>query len=320
MPGAFINASSVVWQEPPTDIEKNILIFNFGSRQLLLDDLFFDDAVLTGVQFYLNFNMYAMRIFGRKIINLALNQLDDVEVSKVVSEKFKFEEKSLDEKIPGLEPLKQNWCDDFANQLGQARSAQQAPLGCSTLNLSYKTISLQNFTLTYGRIMNASLLGLTATENGAVRVNNILNRDMFSNTVIKFGVSNQEADIGQTFVPFFDGVDVTFDFVSPLSGLGLLHYTNDDKYAGYIRPYLRSFNYNHYLIFYEKFLKYSQESVTLRESDERRKISWTNDEVNFSSSSDEITAIPAGSGEAASYRINYVLVFILLFMTCMKCP
>lgn len=53
-------------------------------------------------------------------------------------------------------------------------------------------------------------------------------------------MSNERTDGGQEFVPFFDATDVKN--VSPLSGFGLLHYTNDDEYAGYVRPYLITYN------------------------------------------------------------------------------
>ncbi|CAO1337283.1 unnamed protein product [Diamesa serratosioi] len=60
---------------------------------------------------------------------------------------------------------------------------------------------------------------------------------------IKFGVSDEKTDAGQSFVPYFDGADIQFDKPAPLSGLGFMHYTNDVSYAGYIRPYIMSFKY-----------------------------------------------------------------------------
>ncbi|CAO1373741.1 unnamed protein product [Diamesa hyperborea] len=60
---------------------------------------------------------------------------------------------------------------------------------------------------------------------------------------IQFEVSNDDEDAGQSFVPYLDGSDIEFDVKAPLSGIGFMYYTNDDYYAGYIRPYLKSFNY-----------------------------------------------------------------------------
>ena len=60
---------------------------------------------------------------------------------------------------------------------------------------------------------------------------------------IQFEVSNDSEDAGQSFVPYLDGSDIEFDVKAPLSGIGFMYYTNDDYYAGYIRPYLKSFKY-----------------------------------------------------------------------------
>lgn len=38
--------------------------------------------------------------------------------------------------------------------------------------------------------------------------------------IITFGQSNEKADAGQSFVPYFDGRSITFDVKSPISGLG----------------------------------------------------------------------------------------------------
>lgn len=45
--------------------------------------------------------------------------------------------------------------------------------------------------------------------------------------------------------PFFDGSDIHFEPKVPLSGIGLMHYTNDDNYAGLIVPYLKTMKYKH---------------------------------------------------------------------------
>ena len=62
---------------------------------------------------------------------------------------------------------------------------------------------------------------------------------------IEFGVSDEQTDAGQSFVPYFDGTAIEFDKKGPLSGVGFMHYSNDDSYAGYIRPYIMSFKYKH---------------------------------------------------------------------------
>lgn len=64
-----------------------------------------------------------------------------------------------------------------------------------------------------------------------------------TNQIIKFGVSDEKTDAGQSFVPYFDGTAIEFDNKTPLSGVGFMHFTNDDSYAGYIRPYIMSFRY-----------------------------------------------------------------------------
>lgn len=56
-------------------------------------------------------------------------------------------------------------------------------------------------------------------------------------------MTSEESDAGQSFGPFFDGSDIEFDSVAPISGIGLIHYTNDKDYAGYIRPTISSLNY-----------------------------------------------------------------------------
>lgn len=45
--------------------------------------------------------------------------------------------------------------------------------------------------------------------------------------------------------PFFDGSDIHFEPKVPLSGIGLMHYTNDDNHAGLIVPYLKTMKYQH---------------------------------------------------------------------------
>lgn len=49
------------------------------------------------------------------------------------------------------------------------------------------------------------------------------------NVFVKFGASSEAFDFGQTFVPYFDGVEEYFDVPIPLLGIGFLHSSNDTK-------------------------------------------------------------------------------------------
>lgn len=60
--------------------------------------------------------------------------------------------------------------------------------------------------------------------------------------IIKFGRSNEKADAGQSFVPYFDGSEVTTENKVPLSGIELIHFSDDHNYAGYIKPNLITFD------------------------------------------------------------------------------
>lgn len=201
MAGAFVNKSSVHWLDPPDNLKANALNFTYDLRKLLLDDLYFDDAVLTGYQFYyhLTRKFYALKLFGKSLLKPDFGSLDENELVKTSNETEKLLDKNLETKVPGLVEWKE----------------------------SYK-VTLGN-----------------------------------SSIIVKFGASNQKMDAGQTFIPFFDGSDAMFEVESPLAGIGLLHYTNDPQYAGYIRPYLRSYNYGNVLSYYETYLKNTQKTIRL---------------------------------------------------------
>lgn len=64
---------------------------------------------------------------------------------------------------------------------------------------------------------------------------------------VLFGLSNEKVDAGQSFVPYFDGTDITLDVRSPLTGIGFLHYTKNESYAGYIRPFLNTLHYSDFV-------------------------------------------------------------------------
>ena len=202
MPGAFVNQSSVHWLPPPENVKSYVMNFTYDTRQLLLDDLYFNNAVLTAYQFYYqeSLKFFAMRIFGKNIIGTDFGTLDEEEIKKTNYGINLAVLKNLETKIPGLLHPK------------------------------------EGFTVTFGN----------------------------SSTIIKFGASNQRVDAGQTYVPYFDGADTTFEVESPLSGIGLIHYTNDIEFAGYIRPYLRSYKYGKIIAYYEKNLKTIQNEAQLR--------------------------------------------------------
>lgn len=67
-----------------------------------------------------------------------------------------------------------------------------------------------------------------------------------SNCDVQFRKSDEETDAGQNFVPYFDGTAVIFDQPAPISSIGLIHYTNNQTYAGYIRPIIKSIDYSMY--------------------------------------------------------------------------
>lgn len=96
--------------------------------------------------------------------------------------------------------------------------------------------------------------------HGVLINNNSIFHANFTNTgrfivshdgAVEFQMTSEESDAGQNFAPFFDGSDVGFDSVAPISSVGLIHYTNDKDYAGYIRPTISSLNYRN--LFKDKY-------------------------------------------------------------------
>lgn len=61
--------------------------------------------------------------------------------------------------------------------------------------------------------------------------------------VLKFEISNEDEDAGQSFLPYLDGSPITFDIPSPVGGIELYHYTNNDTYGGFVRPNINSLDY-----------------------------------------------------------------------------
>lgn len=67
------------------------------------------------------------------------------------------------------------------------------------------------------------------------------------NVKFAFVKSDEETDAGQSFLPYFDPSDVTFDQPAPLSMIEFAHYTNNEDYAGYIRPIIKSLDYRKFI-------------------------------------------------------------------------
>lgn len=60
--------------------------------------------------------------------------------------------------------------------------------------------------------------------------------------ILIFDRSSFEQDMGQSFVPHLSTKEVKISPLSLLSGIGLVHLTNDNEYAGVIVPYVRTAN------------------------------------------------------------------------------
>lgn len=81
--------------------------------------------------------------------------------------------------------------------------------------------------------------------------------NILQNETIMFVMSSVGKDAGQSYVPYFDGNEVTFDIKSPVKRISFIHYTNHDDYAGYIKPIVYPLDYRkHFSTKYEapKFL------------------------------------------------------------------
>ena len=68
-----------------------------------------------------------------------------------------------------------------------------------------------------------------------------------TNYNFKFKMSDETYDAGQSFVPYFDATAITFDPPAPISSIGLSHFTNDDEYAGLVRPTIKSLDYQAFI-------------------------------------------------------------------------
>lgn len=75
--------------------------------------------------------------------------------------------------------------------------------------------------------------GLASDEN-ITYSNYTINKDLH----LVFGIGDENKPVS-----LFDTKSITYDIKSPIAGIGFMHYTNNDDYAGYIRPYLVALNY-----------------------------------------------------------------------------
>jgi len=167
-----IESGSIKWLPLPSDYEKNTKIIDNGELYLTMKKYWFEDRVVTGIQFAQYGSIFSLRIFGKKIEIIELGIMNSKEESR-----FK------------VSPTKG---DIFMNN--------RKPGLATGSNMKYPTYKL----------MDASYICFESNAN--------------QDKLIK--------------MPFFDGATASFDIPSPIAGIGMYYYTNDDGYAGYVRPYL----------------------------------------------------------------------------------
>jgi hypothetical protein len=78
------------------------------------------------------------------------------------------------------------------------------------------------------------------TTGQKIGLNDQLQFLIANNGALNFRISDARTDAGQNLVPYFDANHATFDTVAPISSFGLVHYTTNTGYAGYIRPVITS--------------------------------------------------------------------------------
>ena len=52
LPVGFINSSTVLWQDPPVDVDTNVVAFDFNFKTIHMDVIKIDTGFLSGFQFY----------------------------------------------------------------------------------------------------------------------------------------------------------------------------------------------------------------------------------------------------------------------------
>lgn len=117
----------------------------------------------------------------------------------------------------------------------------------------------------HGKVINAQSFGLgilDKTDNSFADSTTALNSDRIILDDKEYGLAEgpnvthpkyqvikdflivfTQNDNGKSTFPFFDLKSMTYDTKSALGGIGFFYYTNDDNYAGFIRPYLVPVNY-----------------------------------------------------------------------------
>ena len=75
--------------------------------------------------------------------------------------------------------------------------------------------------------------------------------NIFSNVRVNMGISNEDHDVGQNFLPYFDSQNIALTIPAPLSGLELFLYTSAGSpadFGGFVRLRLTTINYLDYLL------------------------------------------------------------------------
>jgi hypothetical protein len=106
--------------------------------------------------------------------------------------------------------------------------------GREIMDVSTGTLSESEDTVT----MNYATCAFTSGKK--IGLNDQLQFLVEKNCALSFQQSDSETDAGQNFVPFFDANSASFDTAAPISSFGLVHYTTNAEYAGYIRPVITS--------------------------------------------------------------------------------
>jgi hypothetical protein len=106
------------------------------------------------------------------------------------------------------------------------------------LRNSYKKEDLMNIEF---KISTSS--GLKAENLNTFSTYNVTRYHSFVELRAGFNINPDEIPI----LPSFNSENVTLDIPAPLSGLGLMHYTNDEQYGGCIKPFLKTLHFKHLL-------------------------------------------------------------------------
>lgn len=91
--------------------------------------------------------------------------------------------------------------------------------------------------------------GVTSSDDFKPGVKVGLKADVLSSIIVKsiklkFGMSDDDTDAMQSYVPYFDAHEAVFQVPSPLSSIGMIYYTNDKEYAGYVKLTIKSMHFD----------------------------------------------------------------------------